>query len=321
VANRVAARPGGAQGERVAAVTGYSLTWVRTVARRYNAEGERGIGDWRQAHRGGPRLLTPEQEAALDQALAGAAPGGGRWTAAKVAAWMSQQLGRPVGDATGWRSLRSTGFPEHAARRQRRRLMALFEGYLRERWDAGEQNAATLFREVQAQGYRGSPSTLREQLSRWRIAPRTPGRRPVARTGQVAPAPARTFSARQTRWLLVGLAQQPDAVATAYTAALLERSPPIRQAQALVTEFMRLVRQRDAASLPRWVSQAQQSEITELVSFADGVRRDDAAALRLEWSQGQTEGQVHRLKLVKRQMYGRAKFDLSTRYPCYAAGS
>ena len=191
--------------------------------------------------------------------------------------------------------------------------MARFEGYLRERWNAGEQNAAALFREIQAQGYRGSASILREHLSRWRIEPRPPGRRPVALTGQVAPAPARAFSARQTRWLLVGVTEQPDAVATAYTTALLERSPPIRQAQALVTEFMRLVRQRDAASLPRWVSQAQRSEIAELVSFADGVRRDYAAvaaALRLEWSQGQTEGQVHRLKLVKRQMYGRAKFDL-----------
>jgi transposase len=110
-----------AQGERsarVAAVTGYSLTWVRTVARRYNARGAAGIGDRRHANRGGRRLLTPEQEAALDQALAGAAPGGGRWTAAKVAAWMSQQLGRPVGDATGWRSLRRLDWRRYRPRPQ-----------------------------------------------------------------------------------------------------------------------------------------------------------------------------------------------------------
>ena len=83
----------GEPSERVAAVTGYSLTWVRTVARRYNADGAAGIGDRRHANRGGPRLLTPEQEAALDQALEGAAPGGGRWTAAKVADWMSSRSG------------------------------------------------------------------------------------------------------------------------------------------------------------------------------------------------------------------------------------
>jgi transposase len=112
-----------AQGEpsaRVAAVTGYSRTWVRTVARRYNAAGAAGIGDRRHGHRGGRRRLTPKQEAALDQALEGAAPDGGRWTAAKVAAWMSQQRGRPVAEGTGWRSLRRLDWrrsrprPQHA---------------------------------------------------------------------------------------------------------------------------------------------------------------------------------------------------------------
>jgi transposase len=114
----------GEPSERVAAVTGYSLTWVRTVARRYNADGAAGIGDRRHANRGGRRLLTPEQEAvldqALDQALEGAAPGGGRWTAAKVAGWRSQQLGRSVAEGTGWRYLRRLDWrgyrprPQHA---------------------------------------------------------------------------------------------------------------------------------------------------------------------------------------------------------------
>jgi transposase len=108
----------GEPSERVAAVTGYSLTWIRTVARRYNADGAAGIGDRRHANRGGPRLLTPEQEAALDQALEGAAPGGGRWTAAKVADWMSQQLGRPVGAATGWRVLRRLDWRRYRPRPQ-----------------------------------------------------------------------------------------------------------------------------------------------------------------------------------------------------------
>jgi transposase len=106
--------------ERVAAVTGYSLTWVRTVARRSNAAGEAGIGDRRHANRGGPRLLTPEQEAALDQAVEGAAPGGGRWTAQKVADWIGERLGRSVAEETGWRSLRRLDWrrsrprPQHA---------------------------------------------------------------------------------------------------------------------------------------------------------------------------------------------------------------
>jgi hypothetical protein len=88
---------------RVGAVTGYALRGVRTVARRDNAAGEQGSGARRPANRGGTRRLTPEQEAALDPALAGAAPGGGRGTAAQVAAWMSQQSGRPVSAERGWR--------------------------------------------------------------------------------------------------------------------------------------------------------------------------------------------------------------------------
>ena len=108
----------GEPSERVAAVTGYSLTWVRTVARRDNARGEAGIGDRRHANRGGPRLLTPEQEAALDQALEGAAPGGGRWTAAKVAGWIRQQIGRPVAEETGWRYLRRLDWQRYRPRPQ-----------------------------------------------------------------------------------------------------------------------------------------------------------------------------------------------------------
>jgi transposase len=90
------------------------------VARRYNAVGAAGIGDRRHANRGGPRLLTPEQEAALDQALSGAAPGGGRWTARKVADWIEERIGRSVAEETGWRYLRRLDWrwyrprPQHA---------------------------------------------------------------------------------------------------------------------------------------------------------------------------------------------------------------
>ncbi len=67
------------------------------------------------------------------------------------------------------------------------------------------------------------------------------------------------------------------------------------------------------AALDPWLEAAEQSAIPELVSFLQGVRRDYAAveaALRFEWSQGQTEGHVNKLKFVKRSMYGRATFDL-----------
>jgi len=96
----------GRPSEQVGETTGDSLTWVYTVARRYNADGEPGIGDGRHGNPGGPRILSEEQQAELDRALEGAAPDGGRWTAAKVAAWIAQRTGRTAGVQTGWRYLR-----------------------------------------------------------------------------------------------------------------------------------------------------------------------------------------------------------------------
>jgi transposase len=81
----------------------------------------------------------------------------------------------------------------------------------------------------------------------------------------------------------------------------------------LSQEFALIVRERRHEQLDGWLEQAEQSGLAPLVSFATGVRRDYAAVkagVTLEYSNGPTEGHVNRLKMVKRQMYGRAKLDL-----------
>jgi transposase len=94
---------------------------------------------------------------------------------------------------------------------------------------------------------------------------------------------------------------------------LSEISPEIAAIQKLAQRFGRLIRERDEEEFARWLAEASTSASVEMKGFAAGLRRDQAAveaALRYAWSNGQTEGQVNRLKNLKRQMYGRAGFDL-----------
>ncbi len=74
-----------------------------------------------------------------------------------------------------------------------------------------------------------------------------------------------------------------------------------------------MLRQREGERFDEWLRRVDKQGVSELQSFANGLRKDYEAvkaSLTLEWSNGQTEGQVHRLKLLKRQMYGRGRFDL-----------
>jgi transposase len=94
---------------------------------------------------------------------------------------------------------------------------------------------------------------------------------------------------------------------------LCQLFPRLKTAQELALDFARMVRQRAAESLPGWLRAAAVSQLKEFVGFARGISEDYEAvrnALAYEWSNGQLEGQVDRLKLIKRMMYGRAKFDL-----------
>jgi transposase len=120
-------------------------------------------------------------------------------------------------------------------------------------------------------------------------------------------------SPRQVKWWLLGAEDELTAEQRAYVRRLLGALPQLVTAQQVVQEFGRLVRERDLGALGGWLQQAEESGIAEFRGVAVGMRRDRAAieaALVLPWSQGQTEGQVTRLKLVKRAMYGRGGLDL-----------
>jgi transposase len=94
---------------------------------------------------------------------------------------------------------------------------------------------------------------------------------------------------------------------------LCQLFPDLKAAQELALDFAKMVKECDAEQLSAWLRSAARSKLKEFVGFAKGIGEDYEAvknALTYEWSNGQLEGQVNRLKLIKRMMYGRAKFDL-----------
>jgi len=127
------------------------------------------------------------------------------------------------------------------------------------------------------------------------------------------PAPRlRLPSARQATWMLL----RPEGLEDEEQQAvelLCWLSPEVARARQLALSFVEVVKERRTDELRQWVIEALRSEIPEFVTFANGLTADllaVRAALSHKWSQGQVEGQVHRLKLIKRQMYGRGKLDL-----------
>jgi transposase len=216
--------------------------------------------------------------------------------------------------------LRAGSFPERSlsASRRRRMLITPYEPYLRERWQAGEQNSRQLWREIKAQGFHGGCETVRRLTVRWRTEcgrSRPPPKHPASKPASRLPAPpvTRPLSSRQARWLLLTPDDDLKPDQRQYLKHLGQHCPEIRAAQQLVLAFLQLVRNRVPESLAPWLARAQASRLPELVEFARGIVRDQdavTAALRYAASNGITEGHVNRLKMIKRTAYGRASFEL-----------
>jgi transposase len=206
--------------------------------------------------------------------------------------------------------------PHPGPRPQRQRRITPFVPYLRQRWTAGERRPRVLWDEIRAQGFPGSWRRVQEQTAVWRRAERqahlgsAEGTPITARPAQ--PAGKRCAPRQVATWLVRAPADLRPAQ-RAYLEALIAACPAIGVAQDLAQDFVRLLRTREVAGLAPWLVRAEECTVTEVREFAAGIRRDQPAvqaALAYAWNSGQVEGQVNRLKLVKRSMYGRASFAL-----------
>jgi transposase len=204
-----------------------------------------------------------------------------------------------VGIRTIRRWIRAQVFPERRIAKRRSKVDRHRE-YLEQRWKEGCHNATQLWHELRARGFTGQSPIVR----RW-VRSHYGSRRHRTRQ-QAPPSSPQPSSPRQTAWSLL---KEPED-ARNYIAELCRRSPEIAACADLARQFVRMIRQRDAAAWPKWKDSAKSSL---LASFAKHLCHDEAAllaALQQPWSNGPVEGHVHRLKLIKRSMYGRAKFDL-----------
>ncbi len=236
------------------------------------------------------------------------------WTGAAIA----QHVGLSL--RTVQRDLRTTTF----AGRQRRSdagdsLLNPYKPYLLERWNAGCYTAMRLFREIRQRGYGGGYGVVAAYARRLRAGPG-----PRARGNAARGSPCRAWRSRSCQpltprratWLVLRREAKRTTAEAQQLAQLREQSADVAEAIDLAQDFATLVRQRQPTQLDPWLTRATTSTIEALRRFATGLYEDYEAVkagVTLPWSTSPVEGHINRLKMLKRQMFGRAHLDLLSR--------
>jgi transposase len=215
---------------------------------------------------------------------------------------IARQLGMSDRTLRDW--LKRGAFPEAKRRRKRQSSFDAFAPYVLKRWQSGERNGLAIFREIKAQGYPGTERSVYRYL---KTLKQTEVR------ASVNPARIRKYSANTAVWLFVHDPATLDEGEREDLATFCQASTTLKRAYRLIQEFLTMVHKREGHRLDAWLAKIAESDLPELQSFASGVEKDKAAVKAgLTWSinNGMVEGHVTKLKLIKRQMYGKAGFAL-----------
>jgi transposase len=210
------------------------------------------------------------------------------------------------------RYIESDGYPERAPTKTRHSQLEKYVPYLHQRFAAGCDNATQIWREIRAQGYGGKAGMVRRYIKRLRVRTKALG---VKRQIEIQSS-ADSFkspSSRRAAWWLIKEVSELTAEQRLFVDQLIRLCPDIGKIKDLAASLRRMIAKRKAGQFEKWLAKARQSAVTEFKTFAEGLKKDRHAvveALRSEWSNGQVEGQINRLKMMKRQMYGRANLDL-----------
>jgi transposase len=212
-----------------------------------------------------------------------------------------------LSERTVRRWLATGAFPEAKKRRKRQSCFDDFAPYVLKRWQDGEHAEITLYHEIREPGYTGSERTVYRYLETLKQVEIRESACPMCFSR------LQHFSANTAVWLFVRPPKRLDEIEQEDLAAYCQASPTLKQAYTLVQEFLQLVHQRKGEQLDAWLAKVAASDLPELQQFARGVELDKAAVQAgLTWpiNNGMVEGHGTKLKLIKRQGYGKAGFPL-----------
>jgi transposase len=217
--------------------------------------------------------------------------------------------------------IHADGFPERAPKKSSGSILDPYLPYIHRRFSEGIHNALQLWREIEERGYSGKAAMVRRYIRRLRgrLAQLTPEQRTQCLGAQT------TFKAptsRRAAWWLLKQTEDLSPERQAFVERLCHLCPEAKEVQQLAREFRELIREQQPETFDRWLEAAKGSGVAEIEGFAEALSKDHEAvkaALTHKWSSGQTEGQINRLKFIKRQMYGRANFELLKARFLYAA--
>lgn len=237
--------------------------------------------------------------------------------------WSTAAIAQKVGVSirTVQRNLNKPKFadPQHRVD-YGKNLVAPYQAYILQCCIPG-QRCVGLLQDLQQQGYQGSERTLSRYLNRlWKGELTEAVALPVLPVLPLMSAPEPVawqppLSANRATWLVLRK-DKPQRATEQQLLLKLQSSPHLAPAIELAQSFARLIRQRQPEQFEAWLEQALNSQIAAFVNFAVGLKEDYEAvqaAMKLSVSNGQVEGQINRLKLLKRQMYGRAGIELLMR--------
>jgi len=177
-----------------------------------------------------------------------------------------------------------------------------FGEYLEQRWKDGCHNATRLYDEIRERGYKGKRSMVARFVAGWR------------RTGKpITPKAPQKISPKHAAILVTRAADQMTEEQQRLFDRISAQCPDTIELRQMALAFRSALTAGESGKLRQWIEGARRCDFGAIVRFAYGLKKDlpaVCAAVETSWSTGQVEGQINRLKTIKRQMYGRAGFEL-----------